>query len=394
MIESHRFRGPRTWMTCLAAVAATALAVGCSDRSIGTSGTTENPIDDLPIDEETSLPGLSAPVDVVTDDHGVKHIYGPDSASVLFAQGYVTAQQRFFSMDVIRKFATGRLSELFGSFTIETDVEMRTVFTTRDGRRLEDALLERLAADFPEGLHLLESYSAGINAWIDDLRAGRNGATLPPEYGFAIIGQSADQIDPWRPADTLAVGRLQAYTLSETLFADIRRARNKEALPAPLHDDLFRFAPAAPTTVLGNPPATATEATASASGGASDAKIGPAQVARELIESILRSHARTAALSPLGTRDDGAAGVGSNNWIVAPQLPPAGSRCSPTIRICALQPAPSGTWCSSTPRSGSGHGRPASTSPACPASSSATTTSAPGARRWPCSTSPTSTSSR
>ncbi len=304
------------------------LLVACSDSSdrsapppgatpgaTPTPGTTD-PIGELPIDETAPLAGLPGPTDVVTDDHGVKHIYGPDAHSVLFVQGYVTAQQRFFMMDVLRRFATGRLSGLFGTLTLATDAENRTVFMTRDGRRLEEALWERVQQEDPEAAGFAQAYTDGVNAWLADLRAGRNGAKLPPEYSFPIIGLGAEQLEPWRPQDCLALGRLQAWNLSITPFAEIARARLADALPDDIERDVFRFAPATRATILplaDEPPARAAAA--------SDAPaIAPGQVPRERLDAILAAHERARRWSPIGFGEH----VGSNNWVISPRLTESG----------------------------------------------------------------------
>src|SRR4030095_12074318 len=87
-----------------------------------------------------------------------------------------------------------------------------------------------LEAEYPEGARSGEAYAAGINAWIADLRAGRNGATLPPEYGFALVALGPGDLAEWTLEDTLALGRLQALNLSDTLRADVGAARRAGAL--------------------------------------------------------------------------------------------------------------------------------------------------------------------
>jgi penicillin amidase len=275
-----------------------------------------DPIADLPVDETVALAGLTGAVDVVTDDHGVKHIYGAENADVIFVQGYVIASQRFFSMDVLRKFATGRLSELFGSLTLAMDVQNRTVFTTRDGRRIQTALHERLEAEFPDGARLGEAYAAGINAWLGDLRAGRNGATLPPEYGFALVALGPDDLAEWTVEDSLALGRLQALNLSDTMAAEIAAARRAAALPEELAADVFRFAPAADATIR-----PAAEAAERASEDRSGALVAPGSVPIETLDAVLAMIERHEAWNPIGIP---ATGAGSNNWILSGSLTASG----------------------------------------------------------------------
>ena len=95
-------------------------------------------------------------------------------------QGYLTAKDRFWEMDAFRRLAEGRLSELLGRAGVSQDIAMRTVFTTRDGRRLEQALWDYVRAVDPDLAGLEQAYTDGVNAWLADLRAGLNGATLPP----------------------------------------------------------------------------------------------------------------------------------------------------------------------------------------------------------------------
>lgn len=90
------------------------------------------------------LPGLPASVEVIYDSIGIPHIYGPDLNSVTFVQGYVHAAHRFWKMDLLRRAGEGRLSELFGLLTLRDDVARRTIFTTRGGSRMEEAMWERI----------------------------------------------------------------------------------------------------------------------------------------------------------------------------------------------------------------------------------------------------------
>ena len=284
-----------------------ALVACSSDDDDGGGG--PDPIEQLPIDQTIALPGLSSTADVVIDELGIPHIYGPDEKTVTFVQGYETAKARFWEMDAFRRLATGRLSEIFGSFTLGSDAAMRTFFTTRDGRRIEDALWDRVQVDAPEVADLIQAYTDGINAWIADVRAERNGATLPAEYSFAIIANfTADDLANWRPQDTLAVGRLQASNLSDDSGADVSRARVRAALPEPIWRDIYRAAPPSNATIIpvGN------DQTAKAT-----QPILPQLPPLKVLESVSKSLAKIAAANPV---TQGSEFVGSNNWIVAPEM--------------------------------------------------------------------------
>lgn len=153
----------------------------------------------LPPREGTvAVPGLRAPVTVRFDARGVPHIVAEHEADLFLAQGYVTARDRLFQMDLTRRAAAGRLAEVFGPSLLDTDRWFRTLTL----RRAAEA---SLAAQPPEVRAVLEAYAAGVNAYIEEAtRAGR----LPPE--FALLRYRPE---PWRPEDTLSIGKLMAWEL-------------------------------------------------------------------------------------------------------------------------------------------------------------------------------------
>ena len=273
-----------------------------------------NPVLSRTPDAVIALGVPNGPAYVAFDSLGMPHIYGQDLNSVLYVQGYETAKARFWQMDAFRRAAEGRLSELFGAITLSMDIQMRTAFTTRDGGRLEEELWQRLQSEEPGLAASAQAYAAGINAWLADLRAGRNGATLPPEY--TLIDFTPSNLVEWRPQDSLAIGRLQAWALSESLEEELFFAELAQSLPEPLRLDVFRSAPAAPATVL-PPPGSATAALRVNAPAAPP----PPQPPVELLRSVRTMLEHNAQLNPMvGMRE----ARGSNNWIVAPQLSESG----------------------------------------------------------------------
>jgi penicillin amidase len=266
--------------------------------------------------ETIALPNLPAGVEIVYDSIGIPHIYGPDLNSVVYAQGYIHAAHRFWQMDVSRRWGEGRLSELFGFTTLTSDVTMRTLFTTRDGRRLEEAMWERIQATDPEVAAEIEAYAAGVTAWLADLRAGRNGATLPSEYGSIQIRLGPDDLAPWRPQDTAAMYLagwwwVDAHILSDTLafqkiFEQLDETSRQDVLrPAP-----FAFVP----VVSSAQPMVSAPLVSPASVRPALPRPGVAGAVRVLLDEVARS-------SPFGVR---APHAGSNNWAVAPGLSDSG----------------------------------------------------------------------
>lgn len=76
---------------------------------------------------DLKLPGLSDKVEVLYDDYAIPHIYAQNEEDLFYAFGYVHAQDRLFQMELLRRVASGRLSEVFGDKALETDVFFRTL---------------------------------------------------------------------------------------------------------------------------------------------------------------------------------------------------------------------------------------------------------------------------
>jgi penicillin amidase len=173
----------------------------------------------LPVlDGAISTPGLTAQVEVLRDAHAVPHIRAQSLADALFVQGYVTAQDRLWQMDLSRRNAEGELSEVFGNRTLRLDMDSRTF-------GFPQVAAAALADIPPDERRLLEAYVRGVNAFIETHRD-----RLPLE--FLILRY---QPRPWREVDSVAVGLNLATALSQTWPSDLMR----EHLAAKLGKELF-----------------------------------------------------------------------------------------------------------------------------------------------------------
>ena len=173
------------------------------------------------------LHGIAAAVSITRDDRGVPTIAAQSSNDAYFVLGFVHAQDRLFQMDVMRRLGAGRLSEVLGSDTLETDRLMRTLGLYRS------AEAQVLAAS-PALKSVLNAYSAGVNAFV-----GAHEGAWPPE--FYLLGYRPET---WRPADYLVWGRLMALDLSNNWQAETTNRLMKRALP-PYLFDLLVSAPTA-----------------------------------------------------------------------------------------------------------------------------------------------------
>ena len=169
-----------------------------------------------------TVSGLSAPVEIIRDERGVAHIYAESLDDLLFAQGYVHAQDRFFTMDFYRRAARGELAGLVGgdAAVIETDILSRTLDFTGLARRDFDAL-------GPDARGALDAFSAGVNAYIE----GRAPNALALEYAVLGLGGLDPQIEPWRAYDSLVVAKLMGFALSgRDMQTELERAAVRAAV--------------------------------------------------------------------------------------------------------------------------------------------------------------------
>ena len=159
------------------------------------------------LDGTVSAPGLSSPVQVVRDQQGVPHIRAHNLDDLFFAQGYVTAQDRLWQMDLSRRYASGELSEVFGSAALSHDRQQRIL----GFRHLAENSVQYLT---DSDKHYLEVYARGVNAYIEQQQQSK---TLPLE--FRILRYRPK---PWTVTDSLLVGinmaqMLNYYWVSEML---------------------------------------------------------------------------------------------------------------------------------------------------------------------------------
>jgi penicillin G amidase len=158
-------------------------------------------------DTKLSLAGLKQPVTVRRDERGIPYITAQNDEDLYFAQGYATAADRLWQMDLLRRTARGELSEIFGNATLEEDKRHRTFGFAQ----VADA---EVALASPQSRSLLEAYARGVNAYIATLDAN----TLPPE--FKVLQY---QPRPWTPSDSLIVVKLFFESLSNTWRLDVMR---------------------------------------------------------------------------------------------------------------------------------------------------------------------------
>jgi penicillin amidase len=163
--------------------------------------------------------GLTAPVTIERDDRGVPTIRAATLDDAAFGIGFVHAQDRLAQMDMMRRVAAGRLSEIVGATTVPVDRLMRTLgLYAQAAQQAQDA--------GPQLKQVLAAYSAGVNAFLSQ------GTTLPLEFQLLRY-----KPEPWKPADSLAWGRIMALQLSSNWNAERLNLTLKQTIPP----DLFKL---------------------------------------------------------------------------------------------------------------------------------------------------------
>ncbi len=249
------------------------------------------------VDGQMRFAGLDGEVEIIRDVDGVPHIYADTVHDLLFAQGLVEAQDRFWQMDFFRHVGHGELAEMFGGSQVETDRFLRTLgwgeIADRERRNLDPTVAE-----------YLQYYADGVNAYTGDRRGGE----LSFEHFILRFIARSYTPDRWTPTDTLVFGKVMAWDLAGNLGAEIDRSILAADLPVARVEELY------PPYPIG----------------------APVIVPSELLEGARPALASTGAALPqltelraslqrlddlIGTRDPS---VGSNNWAVAGSLTSTG----------------------------------------------------------------------
>jgi penicillin amidase len=175
------------------------------------------------LDGEIKVTGISAPVTVTRDSHGVPTIEAASFEDLFFAQGYITAQDRLWQMDVMRRFASGELSEILGGDTIKLDREQRIL-------GLRAAAKKSLSISSQRDHIYFDAYARGVNAYI-----AQHGNHLPIE--FRILRYTPK---PWQPEDSIVIANQMVKDLNYGyIFDTVAREKILARLGPDLTSDLY-----------------------------------------------------------------------------------------------------------------------------------------------------------
>lgn len=151
-------------------------------------------------------------VTVQRDVRGIPHIHAQSMDDLCVAQGYVMAQDRLWQMDLVRRAAAGRLSEIIGPATLEIDRSFRRL-------GLSEAADRDVTLLAPGERTELEAFARGVNRFIAEKHS------LPIEFGLLRY-----EPQPWRPADTLLVVGYMYQSLTSSWRWDLNRVETSQRI--------------------------------------------------------------------------------------------------------------------------------------------------------------------
>ena len=241
-----------------------------------------SPLNTYTKDGNLSLPGLKEPVTVHRDEKGMAYIYAQNFEDLNLAQGFITAQDRLFQMELIRLFASGRISELAGEKARKLDLRMRTLGFRRNAIK-HGALLNE------ETRRFMQKYVDGVNAFIET-----RPENIHLEFKLAGLKPS-----PWDIADSLTILNYMGWGSAANVKSEIIAQMLIEKLGPVKAAEIF------PINI--NP---------------DDETRTGAVIAKPPFENAGLNIGFDKSL--LAYLDDGPLKIGSNNWTAGPDLSPGG----------------------------------------------------------------------
>ena len=291
-------RWPRIVLWCGAGlVTAVVIGVGAGVLWLRSAAIAALPV----LDGDVHVGGLQAPVMVRRDAHGVPHMEAATQDDLLVAQGYVTAQDRLWQMDVYRRNANGELAEILGPSLVEHDKAQRVLEFRNTARRIY--------ANLPAGDRArLDDYARGVNFFME-----QHGDSLPVEFKLLHYRPQA-----WSGVDSVSVGLMMVQMLDTHWPTKLARERIAEKLGNPnLEADLY------PVGSWRDRPPTGVDVDltkpqpAPANSDEDDDEDEPSTAKAGAVDSLPAAVDAHALLALMGLPSCDGCAAGSNNWVVA-----------------------------------------------------------------------------
>ena len=171
---------------------------------------------------EIKITGLHNKVKIYFDKHGRAHVFANNLHDLVFTQGYLTAQDRLFQIDITRRAAKGELAEILGEKGLVRDKFARTIGLLRNAE-------QELKNSSKESHQILNFYSEGVTAYIN-----KHKHNLPLE--FRVLNYRPK---PWKPVDSILVFKQIAEVTDTSWQIDLIRQSIYKKLPPEKAHELF-----------------------------------------------------------------------------------------------------------------------------------------------------------
>jgi len=246
-----------------------------------------------PQQQAIQIKGIKGRVTIRRDERGIPYVEAQNDEDLYFGQGYATAADRLWQMDLFRRTARGELAEILGAgpnnFVLEQDKLHRTYGFAQTAEA-------EVANASPQARALMEAYARGVNAYAASLDA----KSMPPE--FQILQYS---FRPWTPADSFVGVKLFFEALSDTWRLDLMR-QALSVLPPEKRAELLPETSPIDVLVVGK----------DTQSGNTSARMQPRPLSNEALARLAHNQAiAAAALERIGLYSEALAA--SNNWVVS-----------------------------------------------------------------------------
>jgi penicillin G amidase len=246
-----------------------------------------------PTSTSIQIKDIQGRITIHRDERGIPYVEAQNDDDLYFGQGYATAQDRLWQMDLFRRTARGELAEVLGAGPNNVALDQDKLHRTYGFAQVAEA---ELAKASPKSRAVLEAYARGVNAYASSL----DPKGMPPE--FQILQYS---FRPWTPTDSLVVVKIFFEALSDTWRVDLMR-QSLSTLPAEKRAELLPVVSPIDVLVYGKD----TQSRAQA------AHVNPYPLSSETLAKLAHNRdVAAAALDRIGLHTEALAA--SNNWVVS-----------------------------------------------------------------------------
>ena len=240
-----------------------------------------------------AIKGIKDQIVIRRDERGIPYIEAKNDEDLYFGQGYATAQDRLWQMDLFRRTARGELAEVLGAGPNDVALQQDKLHRTYGFTQTAEA---EYAKASPRARAMLEAYARGVNAYAASL----NPKSMPPEFQLLQY-----QFRPWTPVDSFAVVKIFFEALSDTWRLDIMR-QALSVLPAEKRAEMLPEISPIDVLVVGKDSVSR----------ATTARVQREPVSNEALARLAHNQAvAAAALDRIGFYAEQLAA--SNNWVVS-----------------------------------------------------------------------------